>query len=187
MASSPFFSGNLVEQAPWQLRGENDGRIATLGTRATTLETNTANLYCRLNLGGDGTMLTATDTAIVFTGPSYDNGGFHSDSVNPTRLTIPRTGTYMVGGAVSWPSVAGTSHRAVFLAKNGSVATVRPVAHEVDITNANCILPVSTFDLYTAGDYLELYGWQNSGGNLAVKAQSGIYATNFWIRYMGPQ
>ena len=177
-----FFTRTGGTQEPWELRGTNDARIRSLENRAATLE---AKLSCRLNLDADRPINAGTDTAIQFGVDTYDPGGFHDPVTNNTRLTMPVTGRYMVGGVVTLTGLTGTTHRAVYLAKNGSI-TIRPTAAELVVPNADTVaMPVAEFDIYSAGDYLELYVWHNASGPLTAKAQGGIYATNFWVHYLG--
>jgi len=43
-----------------------------------------------------------TNTTLTFNTETFDNGGFHSTSVNTERLTIPVDGVYLIGCNVSF-------------------------------------------------------------------------------------
>lgn len=93
----------------------------------------------------------------------FDTSGFHSTTVNPTRFTAPGHGKYIVAAGVRFAGSATGSYRAIQIAKNQvSMAScwTAPTSAPLSIT-ASDIIDMS------AGDYIELYGYQDSGGTLA--------------------
>lgn len=120
---------------------------------------------------------TATSTAIILSAAAiqYDIGGYFNGA-NPTRLTAPANGVYLLTGSVAWAvSAAAAFGAGVNFWKNGGAGVfygyqneAGPVASE-SIGNALSI-PVEL----VAGDYMELIVFQSSGGNLSVRSDLGF-------------
>lgn len=112
-------------------------------------------------------LTTGTWTVIGMDSSTFDNYGGHSNSVSNSRYTVQATGKYLVGGAVAIANNSSGS-RAAKVMKNGAViqgpySLVPPSsARPTSVTVAGFIVPC------TAGDYLELAGFQDSGGTLAT-------------------
>jgi hypothetical protein len=111
-------------------------------------------------------------TVVPFQSVLYDDVGAW-DVANPTRLTAPSAGLYLITARVAWPSDTAGSRRAVIFspaffpyAQNWASAfstTTLPVVQEcVDVRKLS------------AGDILELYVFQDSGTayNLSLIANS---------------
>tara|TARA_R110000868_G_scaffold296804_1_gene557170 strand:+ start:227 stop:1078 length:852 start_codon:yes stop_codon:yes gene_type:complete len=110
----------------------------------------------------------ATFTAKSFPGTDvYDTDGFHDPATNNSRITIPTGlgGYYLVYGQVNWDANA-TGRRLLYIRKNGTaIYFVEGFASSASIYPTNT---VSIIDNFAAGDYLELFVYQNSGGSLNV-------------------
>lgn len=135
----------------------------------------------RVKLSGNQSINDATLTALSFGAEDADTDSFHDNSTNPSRLTAPVTGYYIVEGGVEFASNA-TGRRAVQIRKNGSVfyASLMVDACSSDAT----LLPVSAIVQLNAGDYVEIMVFQNSGGALnavadsrATRAEIGLLGT----------
>jgi hypothetical protein len=110
----------------------------------------------------------STVTALTFNSERFDTNSLHDTGSNTSRLTAPVTGVYMISGSVQFASNA-TGIRAAFIRLNGStnIATqILPVASSTDIFTFG----VQTIYQLTAGDYVELTVFQNSGGSLNVNS-----------------
>ena len=111
---------------------------------------------------------------LTFATEEYDTGGFHG-TTNTSRLTIPSGygGVYQVTASVTWnPSSTG----AVFLQvrKNGAASTAASLAASAAnfgslFANGDPIVQCNGQLRLVAGDYVELYTAQNSGGPLSLK------------------
>lgn len=125
-----------------------------------------------------------TATAVTFDAEEFDTDGFHSTSTNTSRITIPsgKDGKYLFLGVCEFASNS-TGNRAIDFRKNGSIAQrglrVMPVTDSGDVTNisASAILNL------VAGDYVEMFAFQKSGGNLNV--DNGQTVTKFYAIYLG--
>lgn len=118
---------------------------------------------------------TATWSLLTFATEEYDTGGFHSTSTNTGRLTVPTGygGVYQVFASVTWTQNAGNG-LFLQLRKNGAASTAASLASSMAnfgslFANGDPILQLHGQLRLTAGDYVELYTAQNSGGNLALK------------------
>ena len=124
----------------------------------------------------------STWTAITFDSENFDVGGYHDTSTNNTRITIPtgKGGYYSLSGSLCWAGNT-TGPRAAGIYKNGSLDKVlgqhpSTVANDV-YTEFNYIMSLS------AGDYVEMYGIQVSGGTLGM--QGATTATVFSAYLIG--
>jgi hypothetical protein len=109
----------------------------------------------------------STWTALTFDTENFDTNTFHDNSTNNTRLTIPtgKGGYYSIGGNIVFAGNA-TGIRAVGIYKNGSAfvyVSGIPGGVASDI-RANFAYVMSL----TAGDYVEVYALQTSGGALNI-------------------
>jgi hypothetical protein len=128
-------------------------------------------------------LLNATYTAILFDSEDHDTFGMHSTSVNTSRLTIPAggDGIYLVGGAVFYDGNA-TGVRVARLRKNGTtdIGSATLVAAVLSGTGAGPIVQATCLASLVAGDYVELLGYQDSGGALNVGNAARLAANQLW-------
>jgi len=123
-----------------------------------------------------------TQTAITFDSEVTDTDGYHDNSTNNTRLTVPTGlgGNYAVTGTITFTGNA-TGARYVVVKKNGNIFfyTVLNNNGTVEMmSQATQVIPLA------AGDYVELFGIQTSGGSLNVSGGQTFY-TNFSIALIG--
>ena len=112
---------------------------------------------------------TDTQTKISFDSVDSDDWNCWDLSPNPTRLTVPVTGRYIVTANVSFEA-ASPGHRAINIYKNNTTELARsdflPVSNSIDTHST-----VTTHALtLTKNDYVELRVWQNSGSTLDIMA-----------------
>lgn len=117
-----------------------------------------------------------TWSVITFTAEAYDPWGFHSTSVNTSRITPVFAGTYKVLGQVAYaPNTAGD--RAAQVRKNGLTVDSMPYGPAPALNGAGFASGVAmcfgTVSVNGTTDYLELYANQNSGGSLNTSYGSG--------------
>jgi hypothetical protein len=137
---------------------------------------------CRVLLTANQSVANSTDVAITFTDETYDTDGYHSNSTNTSRLTVPsgKAGYYQINANITWAANA-SGIRDFNIYKNGNRAnyfTFNPQASNSQSFQLSSIL-------YGAvGDYFEMFVFQNSGGALNVQSP-GVGATSFSIGYLG--
>lgn len=138
---------------------------------------------CSLYKNNDQTIATAAFTAVEFNSESFDTDAFHSTSSNISRITIPSG----LGGKYLFNFTAGftantTGIRGAYFYKNGTNAAT---LFQISTSSAadTFISGAKIFDL-VATDYIELYVYQTSGGNLNLQ---GTVAANssFACTYLG--
>lgn len=113
----------------------------------------------------------STWTFLSFDMELLDVGDFHSNTENPSRLTVPSAfavGQYLVGAGVVWET-SDVGYRQLQLYLNGNpFGPQLPFAVIPGIPTYTGIFILSSF--LSAADYFEIKVWQNSGGALDVLA-----------------
>ena len=129
------------------------------------------------------TIATSTQTKVIFDTVDSDAWNCWDVSPNPTRLTVPITGRYIVTANVAFQA-ASAGHRAINLYKNNTTELARsdflPVSNSIDThTTVTC----NSISL-NKGDYIELRVWQSSGSPLDIM-DSGDHSPKMSLIYLG--
>ncbi len=148
------------------------GNITTSGSLSvgTTAQTGAANRFRHLNsmvsveLSASQTIADSTFTAINWDVESFDTDNLHN-STNKSRFTVALTGKYLIAGGPTFTPSSGAIITEVWI--NGGTTKFR--LFEVAV-NGTAYIParIITIMPLSAGDYIEFYAWQNSGGNLDI-------------------
>jgi hypothetical protein len=121
----------------------------------------------------------ATLTAISFDTVIRDDPACWAVA-SPTRLTIKLAGAYIITGQCSF-NTSATGRRVVGILLNGATYI------NYQTTNTNSVAPThvttTTIKYLAVGDYLEMIGYQNNGGNLNVLTSNN--SPMFGIAWMG--
>lgn len=119
------------------------------------------------------TLANGTFTALTFTSESVDSSGMHSTSVNTSRATAVYPGYYRTDGAHG--SVANaTGSRYTSLGRNGTILSASQTNQLSNGGTLNTVTGARSKLIYLGvGDYAEIFGWQNSGGNLGTIGSGG--------------
>lgn len=126
---------------------------------------------------------TANWITVALNSETYDNDSIHSNVTANSKLTVVTAGVYDVAGALSFDANA-TGTRAARLLLNGTdqIAQTRVGASP----NLGTNVPVWALEVsLDVGEYVQLQGAQNSGGNLDMKAGEDL--TWLAIRWRRPQ
>lgn len=126
---------------------------------------------CSVYKSGNQSINNNTYTALTWDLENYDTDSIHSTASNTSRFTVPtgKGGKWMVSGTIQYGSNA-TGQRGGAIYLNGSVYCY---TNQINATSAlDCILSSAVVLSLSAGDYVEFYGWQNSGGALDVKGNT---------------
>jgi hypothetical protein len=117
---------------------------------------------------------------VAFDSVSFDTGGMFKPT-DPTRLTAPVDGIYLITTSISW-QVSGTSglNRAVYVYVDGHAIAVdqRPPAEETRQV-------VTTVYKLQAGDYVEVGAAQDEDASLTVNSV-GDYAPSLALVWIAP-
>lgn len=110
--------------------------------------------------------------------------GMHSTSTNSSRITAPETGIYNIEAFAKFEANAAGS-RGLEIKKNAAgVETGGTQVYQeyrLPATNSTGFISASIDYPLTAGDYVELFVWQNTGGALNVLGgASTLYLSIRW-------
>lgn len=109
----------------------------------------------------------AADTVLTFDSENEDTDTLHSVVSNTGRITAAKAGWYLIAVYASWASNS-TGRRRLTMRKNGTaVVYVSQNADSGGTTNQNMLWVVELQEL----DYVDVLGYQNSGGNLDLTAE----------------
>jgi hypothetical protein len=129
------------------------------------------------------TLSNDTQTLISFDNEVSDTDGYHDNTTNNNRLTVPAGlgGVYAVTGTINFdPSATGV--RYVIVRKNGNIFFYAVLNNAGG--GAETMFQTTQIIPLAAGDYVELMGIQTSGGNLTIKGGQTYY-TNFSLFLIG--
>lgn len=129
------------------------------------------------------TFTTSVFAAVTFDSSLVDSYSGHSTSVNTSRYTAQVAGTYLIAGATGWVSSA-TGGRGGSFYKNGGVPTGATSIVGASGGGSVTVAPLTaTLVQLAVGDYVELWGFQSSGGNLATNGggQFCSYMYGWWV------
>jgi hypothetical protein len=123
----------------------------------------------------------ATDTTISYNAEEFDTDGFHDNSTNNTRFTIPsgKGGKYLITAIAT--TAVGSGPRQIQVKKNGGTDQLSTLLNAAS-TYSTQIVITGILDLAVA-DYLELFIYQESGGSL--NALAGQHIQRFSLYYLG--
>ena len=115
----------------------------------------------------------ATATAVTFNSEVFDTDGFHDNSTNNSRITIPsgKAGKYLLTAQISYAANA-TGARIIKIYKNGSLLMLGNVLSAAPATDFTVINNTTLVNAAVA-DYFEVFAEQSSGGNLNLNISSG--------------
>ncbi|HXV84229.1 MAG TPA: hypothetical protein VEG60_30635 [Candidatus Binatia bacterium] len=105
--------------------------------------------------------------SLTFNSERWDTANLH-ESANPGRLKAPVAGKYYIFANITWESPIGSGVFGLRLRLNGKTVIAE---QSVPNTAAPFRISMSVGTLYalTAGDYVEVQAFQNSGGSLMIR------------------
>jgi hypothetical protein len=127
--------------------------------------------HCYAYKSSDGALTTSVWGNISFGAELYDwsTTPMHDTVTNPSRITVPETALYDIRAFAKFEANAN-GYRALEIKKNaGGVETAgTQIWQDFKLPSANNVGFVSAAQQWplTAGDYLEMFCFQNSGGPL---------------------
>lgn len=146
----------------------------------------TATPACRVyNSANISHTTSGTAQALTFDSERFDRLAMHSTSSNTSRITIPTGwgGIYQIGASVAFTANA-TGYRQISIKVNGSTDIVFQNAPTTG-SAINHRLSAQTIYYLNAGDYIEVYANQTSGGALNILAQ-GNHTPEFYAQWIAP-
>ena len=124
---------------------------------------------CKLRKSVTQVIPTATNTAITWDTEVYDTDTMHDNATNNTRITFTTAGTYLITLNAMWGASA-TGTRRIVIEKNGTTygtgtAVITPFATP-GVNFAYNGATVSVEAQFSAGEYILVWGYQDSTANL---------------------
>lgn len=163
------------------------GQVLTVNSGATAPEWQTPSsgatfVGTSLYKTADQTVSTATWTALTWDAEYFDSDAFHSTSTNTSRITIPagKGGKYSFSFSIGTEANA-SGNRFTNFYKNGSdIKVMSNITPSSSYNNTH--LGTFVLDL-VAGDYIELFVYQSSGGNRPYYGTTSY--SNLSAHYLG--
>lgn len=183
--------GDLISataaDTPARLAVGTNGQVLTAdSTTATGLKWATAGagfVGCRAYATTDQSMSNGATVTFTLDAENYDTDGFHSNTTNNSRITIPtgKTGYYLITAIATYQNGGTSGQRDLYIQKNGTT----PLANVVDAKYANFLgMSISDIQYLSAGDYVEMLGYQDSGTTTATFTQ-GSRRMFLAVQYLG--
>lgn len=143
-----------------------DSSTATGLKWATPASSSPTFVGCSIYNSATFALTNNTNTLLTMNSEFFDSNGFHDTTTNTARITIPTGygGKYLVALAGKWEANSN-GWRAVELYKNN--ASLLSMIQIPGNGTINAYNRASIIVSLAAGDYLELYGWQNSGSTIS--------------------
>ena len=126
-----------------------------------------------------------TGTFLSFDTEDFDTDGFHDNSTNNSRITIPsgKAGKYQVNFNLQWAANA-TGTRYCMLAKNGTTVVEKLLS--VSTTGGYAEQFIGIILNLSVADYIEAKVDQSSGGSLDVWGNNSLNrGTSLSVSYLG--
>lgn len=172
---------------PARLGVGSTGQVLTVAGGVPTWATPSSGATfsgARVTKSASQSLASGTWTTITFDTEAFDVGGYHDNSTNTSRFTIPtgKSGYFLICGQAEFPAGGtGDRIRQVALRKNGvDVQLTQFPASGTTYTDAR----VFTAILYAvATDYFEIQCRHDNSG--ALNVNGGLESTNFQITYLG--
>jgi hypothetical protein len=151
-------TGAVFTALMWQLIQDNinNGIVAPLGCRAYNTSVHNVSTNTEATL--------AWDTNIT------DNDGMHSTTTNTDRIYANWDGFYQVKCTVDWDSSNATGIRRLRIMLNGTTEIGR--VQGASSSGGACTQTVTADRHFNAGDYIQIFAYQNSGITLAITPSS---------------
>lgn len=113
-------------------------------------------------------------TTLTLDSEMIDTDGMHSTVTNTSRITFQTAGYYRIWGATTWTTNA-TGQRGGLIKANGTTVVeltyTMIAASPTFFTSVPLTQTITSFDV---GDYIELQGYQASGGALNTFSSVGV-------------
>jgi hypothetical protein len=133
-----------------------------------------------------GTSLTTSTWTLVSLGAEqFDTDVMHDIVTNNSRMIAKTAGKYLITAKTTY-AINATGIRRISVEKNG--AGVQGAGTQIEINSKNALagmtapVMVTTQVVMAANDYLEVFAWQSSGGNLALSTgDRNTYLEMLWV------
>ena len=132
-------------------------------------------ITCRVKNTGTFAINTASWTTVTFSAEDHDTGDMHSTATNTSRITAPVAGYYSIKATVYFAASAAVQVQTRVL-KNGVTTQPTGLRDKKNPVSGQDSLVTATGTLYlNAGDYLEVQGYQDSGGTISIRWEDTVF------------
>jgi hypothetical protein len=144
---------------------------------------------CRVYVTGSVVWSNNALNVVAFDANHYDSG-LHDTTTNPERLVPTKTGVYVVGTVAAFGANA-TGQRQVRIIKvtgNGSTRSLVGLSSHPTPSGTNASYLQTNCDIHLVADgteWIEIEGFQNSGGNITVGRAADYQPCEAWMRWTG--
>lgn len=132
---------------------------------------------CRTGHSANQSLTNSTNTVIAFDTERWDTDTIHDNVTNNSRLTCKTAGKYQISACIAYASNA-TGDRETSIRLNGT--TVIAYDTRSAVNGAVTIATISTLWDMAVNDYVEVLGFQTSGGALNVTTNAA-YSPEFMM------
>jgi hypothetical protein len=112
---------------------------------------------------------TNNSVPLTFDTEDFDVGDVHSTAANTSRLTAPVAGKYLIVASARWADNT-TGHRTLTIKVDGGTQIALDAVSAYSSTGFALAQTVETVYHLAAGQYVEVWAWQNSGDVLDVQS-----------------
>ncbi len=123
---------------------------------------------CSLTGNTSTSVANNTTTLINWNTEEFDTNGYHDNTTNNTRITIPsgKAGKYLISGFIIFSNNT-SGYRRLVVKKNGT--DIREIGANTPTTNSFAAIVCSLIVDCAVGDYIEWAAYQTSGSTLNVE------------------
>lgn len=167
-----------------------DEHLLERSTSAAWQSVGTSSYYAEVTNSAPLSLANATWTLITWDTETFDPSGLHSTVTNKGRINVPVTGKYFAVFQVAF-NASGAGDRFVSIEKNGNGVESGAGATRLGVMQPGApsatfqgFFPLIWFGSLTAGDYIEAFAYQSSGGALNF-AHGALWEPYFALIYVG--
>ena len=125
------------------------------------------------------TLINDTFVPLLFDGEDMDDNAMHGPGESRLTIGLQQGGHYLVGASVTY-AANPTGVRGLRLYKNTSIDVHTGVFQAAAGGAIGVTVQLHTILLIGPGDYLEVVGYQNSGGSLDIAYGPRVFGADFW-------
>ncbi len=140
-----------------------------------------ADIGCRIYNNTTISIPNNTLTVLTFNTTKYDTDNMHNNSFRTSRITLNRAGKYQFGTTQDWTASA-TGVRLLRVKINGGTQISYNSTNALSTVGQDTQQQLVDEYIFAAGDYIEVYALQDSGGALNLNAFGPGFTLTFWAR-----